>query len=91
MHRIFPAIIAKNQKEFNSIIKNLDDVSKIIHLDFMDGEFVDNKSNANYLVTNHYYQRGNPLTMKEKLKKEFELFKEFKVDDIPINSIYKIN
>ena len=54
-------------------------------------EFVDNKSNANYLVTNHYYQRGNPLAMKEKLKKEFELFKEFKVDDIPINSIYKIN
>ena len=46
---------------------------------------------ANYLVTNHYYQRGNPLAMKEKLKKEFELFKEFKVDDIPINSIYKIN
>ena len=49
-------------------------------------EFVDNKNNANYLVTNHYYQRGNPLAMKEKLKKEFELFKEFKVDDIPINS-----
>ena len=53
--------------------------------------FVENINKADFLVTNHYYQRGNPTVINNKLKKKFELFYEFKVDDIIINSIYKIN
>jgi len=54
-------------------------------------EFVRNLDNADYLVTNHYYQKGNPITLNNKLKKEYKLIKEFKVDGMIINSIYKIN
>ena len=53
--------------------------------------FVDNISDADFLVTNHYYQKGNPAKINQGLIKKFKLFKEFKVDKIPINSIYKIN
>ena len=53
--------------------------------------FVDNISDADFLVTNHYYQKGNPTKINQDLVKKFKLFKEFKVDKIPINSIYKIN
>ncbi len=53
--------------------------------------FVENINKADFLVTNHYYQRGSPTIINNKLKKKFELFYEFKVDDIIINSIYKIN
>ncbi len=44
MQRIFPAIIAQNQKEFNTKIIKIRNISRIIHLDFMDGKFVKNKS-----------------------------------------------
>ena len=54
-------------------------------------KFVNNVSDADFLVTNHFYQKGNPAFINQKLKKKFKLFKEFKVDDIIINSIYKIN
>ena len=54
-------------------------------------DFVDNINKADFLVTNHYYQKGNPIIINQKLKKKFKLFKEFKVDNIIINSIYKIN
>ena len=53
-------------------------------------EFVNNVSEADFLVTNHYYQKGNPIIMNQKLKKKFNLYKEYKVDDLIINSIYKI-
>ena len=54
-------------------------------------KFVNDLSNADFLVTNHYYSKGNPAVINQKLKKEFELLKEFKVDDIPINTIFKMN
>ena len=54
-------------------------------------KFVNNISDADFLVTNHFYKKDNPAFINQELKKKFELFKEFKVDDIIINSIYKIN
>ena len=48
-------------------------------------------SNADFLVTNHYYEKGNPAVINQKLKKEFELIKELKVDGMPINTIFKMN
>ena len=53
--------------------------------------FVDNKKDADFLVTNHYYQKDNPVNVNNKLKKEFKIFKEFKVDGMPINTIFKNN
>ena len=50
-----------------------------------------NIDDANYLVTNHYYQKDVPIEQNKKLLKKFNLFKEYKVDDLIINSIYKIN
>ena len=54
-------------------------------------KFVNDLSNADFLVTNHYYENGNPAVINQKLKKEFELIKEFKVDGMPINTIFKMN
>ena len=61
-------------------------------------EFIDDINMADYLVTNHYYAWGNrsmpkddPVLVNLKLKNEFVIIKEFTVDNIPINSIYKIN
>ena len=54
-------------------------------------EFVRNVNNADYLVTNHLYQKDNPIVLNNKLKKKYKLVKEFKVDEMIINSIYKIN
>ena len=54
-------------------------------------KFVNNKNDADFLLTNHYYTKGNPAVINLKLKKEFELLKEFKVDDMPINTIFKMN
>ena len=60
-------------------------------------EFVDSIDGADYLVTNHYYAWGNrsmpkddPVLVNLKLKKDFTIIKEFSVDNIPINSIYKV-
>ncbi|HME87429.1 MAG TPA: ribulose-phosphate 3-epimerase [Candidatus Nanoarchaeia archaeon] len=41
---IIPSIIAKDQKELNSRLKKLKGISKMLHLDIMDGDFVKNKS-----------------------------------------------
>ena len=54
-------------------------------------KFTKDIDDANFLVTNHYYQKGNPLTINEELKREYKLLKEFKVDNMIINSVYKIN
>jgi len=80
MQNVFPAIIAKNQKEFNSVIKKLEGISRIIHLDFMDGKFVDNKSlNFNIRLKGGCYYHAhlmvdNPKKYIEKYKKQVELF-----------------
>ena len=54
-------------------------------------KFVDDINDADLLLTNHYYQEGNPIVINQNLKKEFKLLKEFKVDGMVINSIYIIN
>ena len=54
-------------------------------------KFVNDLSNADFLVTNHYYGKGNPAVINQKLIEEFELIKEFKVDGMSINTIFKIN
>ena len=54
-------------------------------------KFTNDLDEANYVVTNHYYQKGNPIIINNKLKKDFNLIKEIKVDNVPINSIYRIN
>jgi hypothetical protein len=48
-------------------------------------------NDADFLVTNHYYQEGNPIKINQNLKKKFKLLKEFKVNEMVINSVYKIN
>jgi len=42
--KIFPSVMAKSQKEMDSLFKKLDGVSKHLHLDIADGDFVPNKS-----------------------------------------------
>ena len=54
-------------------------------------KIVDNVNDADFLVTNHYYQEGNPIKINQNLKKKFKLLKEFKVNEMVINSVYKIN
>jgi len=53
--------------------------------------FVDDISKADYLVTNHYYQKGNPVKINEDLKKKYKLLNQVTVDNLAINSVYKIN
>ena len=53
-------------------------------------EFVNNVTNADYLVTNHYYQNGNPKILNYNFKNNYNLVKEFKINNMPINSVYKI-
>jgi hypothetical protein len=47
-----------------------------------------NINEANFIVTNHFYQKNNPSVIRQILKKKYRLFKEFMVDGVPINSIY---
>lgn len=44
MKKIIPALIAKSQKELNQRFNKVKTISKIFHLDVMDGKFVKNKS-----------------------------------------------
>ena len=50
--------------------------------------FVNDINDANFIVTNHFYQIGYPSEIERDLKRKFKLYKEFKVNEIPINSIY---
>ena len=54
-------------------------------------KFVNDLNKADYSVTNHYYQKNNPILLNNKLRKEYKLLKEIKVDKMTINSVYKIN
>ena len=53
-------------------------------------KFVKNVSDADFLVTNHYYQKGNPIEIDNNLKSKYKLLKEFTLDGMTFNSIYKI-
>jgi len=50
--------------------------------------FVKNINESNFIVTNHFYQKGNPIKIEQKLNEKFKLFKVFNVNKIPINTIY---
>ena len=88
--------ISKNDKK-NEIKIYVNSVSpyefSVLLLDEKDRnriKFTKNLNEANYLVTNHYYQKGKPTNINSKLKKDFDLFNEIKVDNMIINSIYKL-
>ena len=88
--------ISKNDKK-NEIKIYVNSVSpyefSVLLLDEKDRnriKFTKNLNEANYLITNHYYQKGKPTDINSKLKKDFDLFNEIKVDNMIINSIYKL-
>ncbi len=54
-------------------------------------KFVKNLNEADFLVTNHYYQIGNPIEINNELKSRYKLLKEFNLDGMTFNSIYKVN
>jgi len=76
-------VLSNSPYQFSIYMLNKENRDKIV--------FVDNINKADFLLTNHHYQEGNPLEINKNLIKKFDLIKEFKVDDITINSIYKIN
>ena len=51
-------------------------------------KFTKNIDEANFIVTNHFYQKNSPNKVRQDLIKKYKLYKEFMVDGIPINSIY---
>ena len=54
-------------------------------------KFVNNENYADFLVTNHHYLKGDPILINKELKKKFKLLKEFKVNNMAINSIFKVS
>ena len=63
--------------------------------------FTNNKNDADYLVTNHFYQKHyfndknlfkkiHPIDIEEFLKDNYELVNDIKANGVSINSIYKI-
>jgi len=53
-------------------------------------EFVNNLTDADYLVTNHHYQNGHPVSLNYDFKKSYNLINEIKIDNMPVNSVFKI-
>ena len=51
--------------------------------------FVDDIKNAQFIVTNHYYQKEIPIVLENNLKNDFKLIYEIKSNNVSINSIYK--
>ena len=62
----------------------------LIHLDNRNRfNFVSSIEEADYLLTNHYYQKKDPIKYKYYLDNKYKLVNEIMVDNIVINSIYK--
>ena len=76
-------VLSVSPYNFSTYMLNEEDKKRI--------KFVKSIKEADYLVTNHYYQKGEPDTIKNNLNNTYKLIKEFKVDNITINSIYKVN
>ena len=51
--------------------------------------FVNNLESAEFIVTNHYYQKEIPIVLENNLKNDFKLIYEIKSNNVSINSIYK--
>ena len=61
---------------------------------FKDGDkskflFTNNENEAEFIVTNHYYEKKNPAEMRLFLKKKYRPVYEIKVNNIIINSLYE--
>ena len=76
-------VFSNSPYHFSLLLMDKEDQNRI--------KFVNKLNEADYLVTNHFYIRNNPIILNNKLKKEYKLLKEFKVDEMIINSVYKIN
>ena len=74
-------ILSVSPYQFSLSLVNKNDRKRI--------EFVKSKEVADYLVTNHYYQKKDPNKFKVYLDSNYMLEKEFKVDNFAINTIYK--
>ena len=74
-------ILSESPYQFSLSLINKNDRKRI--------EFVKSKEVADYLVTNHYYQKQDPSKFKDYLDSNYMLEKEFKVDNFAINTIYK--
>lgn len=53
-------------------------------------KFVKKIDDAEYILTNHFYQNKNPKKMEEFLNSNFNLIYEIKSNDVRINTIYKL-
>ena len=62
-------------------------IDKKFHEKFV---FVDNIDDAQFIITNHYYQNKHPLAVKKYLENNFKLVYEIRTNNVSINSIYKI-
>ena len=76
-------VFSNSPYHFSLLLMDKEDQNRI--------KFVNKLNEADYLVTNHFYIRNNPIILNNKLKEEYKLLKEFKVDEMIINSVYKIN
>ncbi len=58
--RIIPTLIAKNQKELDSLFNRYKKYSKYFQIDVMDGKFVENKSNwFNFKLPKNYFYEAH--------------------------------
>ena len=65
----------------STLLFNDEDKSKFL--------FTKNENEADFIVTNHYYQKKNPSEMRLFLKKKYRPVYEIKVNNIIINSLYE--
>ena len=77
--KIFVRSVSPYKFSLNMINKNMR--KKLI--------FVDDIKNAQFIVTNHYYQKEIPIVLENNLKNDFKLIYEIKSNNVSINSIYK--
>lgn len=51
--------------------------------------FIDDLNEADYILTNHFYQNKDPIFIEKILKKKYKLIYEIKSNKVRINSLYK--
>ena len=73
---IWPSIMSKNQKDLNSYLKELKGVSKILHLDVVDGKYAENKAmwfpfklNKNFIYNAHLMIKNPEKWIQKNIKK----------------------
>jgi len=76
-------VFSNSPYHFSLLLMNKEDQNRI--------KFVNKLNEADYLVTNHFYIRNNPIILNNKLKEEYKLLKEFKVDTKPDETSVKVD